>query len=110
MSAPLLSVGATVMCAHGGRVLLTPNAKLTLSGQPAAQWMPVLMIAGCANPTPPANTGPDLTVPLMPPSFTTKVLSNGQPLLLQTIAGVPVPSGIPLLPCPSAGQTKVVAT
>jgi hypothetical protein len=87
-----------------------PNAKVMVGGQPAAQWMPVLMIVGCANPTPPANTGPDLTVPLMPSSFTTKVMSNGQPMLIQTIAGTPVPSGIPLLPAVSAGQTKVIAS
>ncbi|NJM39840.1 MAG: hypothetical protein HC853_03225 [Anaerolineae bacterium] len=69
----------------------------------------MLLIAGCVNPTPPANTGPDVSAPLLPSSFTTKVLSNGMPMLLGTLAGVPVPSGIPLLPT-VPGQTKVIAT
>jgi len=30
--------------------------------------------------------------------------------LIQTIAGMGVPSGIPMMPCPNAGQMKVVAT
>jgi hypothetical protein len=110
MSAPVLNIGAVVLCAHGGQVKLLPNPKIMLSGQPAAQFAPTLLIAGCMNPTPPANTGPDVMVAPMPPSLTLKVTSNGQPLLLQTITGIPVPSGIPLLPAISAGQMKVIAS
>lgn len=110
MPGPLLTVGATVMCGHGGKLVLVPNPKVMLSGQPSAQWMPVLPVAGCANPPPPVNVGPDVTVPLLPPSFTTKVMCNGTPMLIQTIAGMGVPSGIPIMPCPNAGQMKVVAT
>ncbi len=110
MPAPILSISAVVMCAHSGRVMFMPNAKITLSGQPAAQWTPAPFIVGCLNPPPIANTGPDVSVPLLPMSFTTKVLSNAQPFMLQTIAGIPVPSGIPLLPAISAGQIKVIAS
>ena len=109
MPAPILNMGATVMCAHTGRATLLPNSKVMLGGQPAVQWAPELPIVGCINPTPPANTGPDVMAPLLPVSFTTKVLSNGMPLLVGTLAGVPVPSGVPLLPA-VPGQIKVIAT
>ena len=109
MPAPILNMGATVMCAHGGRAILTPNSKVLLSGQPAAQWAPMLPIVGCVNPPPPANTGPDVSAPLLPNSFTTRVMSNGMPMLLGTIAGIPVPSAVPLIPA-IPGQVKVVAT
>ncbi|NJM39841.1 MAG: hypothetical protein HC853_03230 [Anaerolineae bacterium] len=33
MPAPILNMGATVMCAHSGRATLMPNSKVMLSGQ-----------------------------------------------------------------------------
>lgn len=110
MPAPILNIRAVVMCAHAGRVVLLPNSKVLLSGVPAAQWDPVPAIIGCVNPPPPANTGPDIKVPLLPVTFTTKVFSDGKPLMLQSIAGFPITSGIPLLPTVDAGQIKVNAS
>jgi len=94
---------AVVMCAHGGKVVLMPNASVTMSGTPVAMWMPALPVASCP------LLVPDVIATLLPPSFTTKVLSNGLPLLLQTIAG-PGSAGSPIAPAISAGQTKVIAT
>lgn len=102
MSAPILTSAAVVMCAHGGKVVLTPNSKVLLSGTPAAAWMPALPIAGCG------FISPDVAVTLLPTSFSAKVLSNGQPLLLQTVGGVGT-SGTPIAPATSAGQSKVIA-
>ncbi len=109
MPGQVLNINAVAMCAHGGKLTFTPNPKVMLSGAPAAAWTPAVPVAGCTNPPPPANSGPDATITLLPNSYSTKVLSNNQPLLLSTIAGMGN-SGYPMQPCAFAGQLKVTAT
>ena len=109
MPGPVLTASAVATCAHGGKITFAPNPKVLMSGTPVAMWMPVLPVAGCVFPPPPIGTGPDVIISLLPPSFTTKVMCVGMPLLIQTAAGMGN-SGFPLLPVMFAGQIKVVAT
>ena len=48
MPGPLLHVGATVMCTHGGQAQATaPNPRVLVSGQPTVQMTAPWVIAGC---------------------------------------------------------------
>ena len=83
------------MCAHGGQAMaVTPNPRVLLSGQPSllisGQWV----VAGCPlvpPPLPPCVTGQWLV-------GTVRVLSNGQPLVLQSGTGITLPNGTPMIP------------
>ncbi len=91
----LIQMGATVMCAHGGQAMaVTPNPRVMLSGQPSllisGQWV----VAGCPlvpPPLPPCVTGQWLV-------GTVRVLSNGQPMVLQSGTGITLPNGTPMIP------------
>jgi len=91
----LIQMGATVMCAHGGQAMaVTPNPRVLLSGQPSllisGQWV----VAGCPlvpPPLPPCVTGQWRV-------GTARVLSNGQPLVLQSGTGITLPNGTPMIP------------
>ncbi len=91
----LIQMGATVMCAHGGQAMaITPNPRVLLSGQPSllisGQWV----VAGCPlvpPPLPPCITGQWLV-------GTVRVLSNGQPMVLQSGTGITLPNGTPMIP------------
>ena len=48
MPEPILTMGATIMCPHGGQaVLATTNVKVILGGMPALTASDVHMIVGC---------------------------------------------------------------
>ena len=91
----LIQMGATVMCAHGGQAMaVTPNPRVLLGGQPSllisGQWV----VAGCPlvpPPLPPCVTGQWLV-------GTVRVLSNGQPLVVQSGSGITLPNGTPMIP------------
>jgi len=53
------------------------------------------VVAGCALPPPPAANGPCVTAQWLTGS--TRVLSNGQPLVVQSSQAICAPSGTPLL-------------
>jgi hypothetical protein len=100
----LLHVGATVMCAHGGQALPTvPNPRVLVSGQPTVTIASPYTIAGCAMPPPTAGNGPCVTAQFV--TAATRVMSNGQPLLLIDSQAVCVPTGTPLIP--SVTQVRV---
>ena len=100
----LIQVGATVMCAHGGQAMPTvPNPRVLLSGQPSVLITAPWTIAGCPlvpPPLPPCVTGQWIV-------GTTRVLSNGQPLVAQSGSGITLPNGTPMIPV--AMQTRVLA-
>jgi hypothetical protein len=103
----LLHVGATVTCAHGGQAMPTaPNPSVLVSGQPTALVTAPYTIAGCALPPPPTGTGPCGTAQWV--TGTTRVTSNGQPLVVQSGSAVCVPTGTPVIPL--VMQTRVMAT
>lgn len=105
MPGPLLHVGATVLCAHGGTATPTsPSARITINGQPAVTITAPWSIAGC--PFPPNSGGPDVTA--MWTSGATRVTSDGQPLLISTGTATCTPTGVPLTV--ASVQPKVTAT
>lgn len=102
----LVHVGAQVMCAHGGQAQPTvPNARVTVSGQPTVTLPPPYTVAGCTLPTPPTANGPCVTATWITGS--TRVLSNGQPLVVQSSTSICAPTGTPLMIV--ATQTRVTA-
>ena len=107
MPGPLLHVGATVLCSHGGQATATvPNPRVLVSGQPTVALTSPYVVAGCALPPPPAATGPCLTAQFI--VGTIRVLSLGQPLLNMTSQSIAAPTGTPLLPI--VAQPRVIAT
>jgi hypothetical protein len=103
----LLHVGATVLCSHGGQAQPTvPNPRVTVMGQPTVTMAPPYVIAGCAFPPPPAGNGPCVTAQFLTGS--TRVTSNGQPLLLLSSQAICAPTGTPLVI--AVTQTRVTAT
>jgi hypothetical protein len=74
---------------------VAPNPRVTVNGQPTVFMVTPYMIAGCALPPPPAANGPCVTAQWT--TGTTRVLSNGLPLLVQSSMATCVPTGTPLL-------------
>jgi hypothetical protein len=100
----VLQVGATVMCSHGGQAQPTvPNPRVLLSGAPSLTLAAPWVVAGC--PFVPPAPGPCVTAQWT--IGTTRVTSNGQPLLLLTGMAICAPTGTPLLPI--VAQTRVTA-
>ena len=92
----LVHVGAQVLCSHGGQAQPTvPNPRVLVSGQPTVLLTVPYVVAGCALPPPPAANGPCVTAQWL--TGTTRVFSNGQPLLVQSSQAICAPSGTPLL-------------
>jgi hypothetical protein len=92
----LVHAGAQVLCAHGGQATPTvPNPRVTVSGQPTVLITAPYMVAGCAFPPPPAANGPCVTAQWL--VGTTRVTSNGQPLVVQSSQAICAPTGTPLM-------------
>ena len=90
----LLHVGATVLCSHAGQAQPTvPNPRVLVSGQPTVTLSAPYVIAGCIL-LPPAG-GPCATAQWI--VGTTRVTSNGQPLLVQSSQAICAPTGTPLV-------------
>jgi hypothetical protein len=106
MPGPLLHVGATVLCSHGGMATPSaPNPRVLVSGQPTVTMAAPYGIVGC-----PFNVGVTL-VPCVTGQWTvaaTRVFSNGQPVVLMDSVSICAPNGTPMLPL--AAQTRVIGT
>src|ERR1700730_10021118 len=106
MPAPILHVGATVLCSHGGQAMPTvPSPRVLVSGMPIATIAAPYAVAGCAF-VPPAGNGPCVTAQWIVGA--TQVLSQGQPVVIMSGVSICVPSGTPLIPV--SAQTLVLAT
>lgn len=105
MPAPVLHLGATVMCAHAGQATpMTPFPRVSVSGQPVVALTSPYAVAGCAlsgTGTPPCATAQWVV-------GATRVLAGGVPILTMAGQSVCVPTGTPLLPV--VAQTRVLAT
>ncbi|OEE60719.1 hypothetical protein A1OS_20155 [Enterovibrio norvegicus] len=107
MPGNLLHVGATVMCSHGGQANPTvPNPRVMVSGNATVLQTAPYTVAGCAMPPPTAGNGPCVTAQWV--TGTVRVLSLGQPLVLNTSQSVCAPTGAPLIS--SVVQPRVVAS
>ncbi|HZP03453.1 MAG TPA: hypothetical protein VFB43_01045 [Terracidiphilus sp.] len=103
----LVHVGATVLCSHGGQAQPTvPNPRVSVSGQPTVAISGPYVVAGCAFPPPPAANGPCVSAQWLVGS--TRVTSNGQPLVVLSSQAICAPTGTPLII--SVTQTRVTAT
>jgi hypothetical protein len=95
MAGPLLHVGATVMCGHGGQAQPTaPNPRVLVSGQPIVMQPVPYAIAGC-----PFNVS-GVPVPCVTAQWltgATRVMSNGAPVLLLDSQAICAPNGTPLM-------------
>jgi hypothetical protein len=92
----LLHFGATVLCSHGGQAQPTAvNPRVLVSGQPTVTITSPYVVAGCALPPPPAANGPCITAQFV--TSATRIISNGQPLLLLDSQAICAPTGTPLL-------------
>ena len=105
MPAPVLHLGATVLCAHAGQATpVMPFPRVMVSGQPVATLTTPYAVAGCAltgTPTPPCVTAQWT-------SGATRVVAGGIPVATMTGSSVWVPTGTPLAPV--VAQTRVLAT
>lgn len=105
MPAPILHLGATVLCTHAGQATpLAPFPRVLLSGQPAVTLASPYAIAGCAltgTPNPPCVTGQWI-------AGAVRVLAGGAPVVTMVGQSVCVPTGTPMMPV--VAQTRVLAT
>ncbi|MDF0545072.1 hypothetical protein PX699_22220 [Sphingobium sp. H39-3-25] len=107
MPGPILHLGATVLCSHGGQA--TPSApvpRVLVSGQPVATLPAPWLVAGCALPPPPGANGPCVTGQFVTSAM--RVLAMGQPLLLMDSMSICAPTGTPLMPV--MAQPRAIAT
>jgi len=106
MPGPILHVGVTVLCAHGGQAMPTaPSPRVLVSGMPIATIAAPYTIAGCAF-VPPAGNGPCVTAQWVVGAV--RVMSLGQPVAILTGTATCVPTGTPLLPL--VAQVRAIAT
>jgi hypothetical protein len=106
MPSPLLHLGATVLCAHGGQAMpTTPNPRVLVSGQPVTTIATPYVVAGCAF-VPPAGNGPCVTAQFV--TSAARVLAGGVPVLLLDSQSVCAPTGTPLLVVMT--QTRVIGS
>lgn len=106
MPSPLLHVGATVMCSHGGQAIPTaPNPRVLVSGQPTVLMSAPYTVAGCpfnvsSSPVP-CVTGQWLVAAL-------RVTSNAQPLALMDSQSICAPNGTPMIA--TVAQTRCIGS
>lgn len=105
MPAPVLHLGATVLCSHAGQATpLSPFPRVFLSGQPAITIASPYAVAGCSlstTSTPPCVTGQWL-------AGAVRVLAGGVPVATMLGSSTCIPTGAPMMPV--AAQARVLAT
>lgn len=105
MPAPVLHLGATVLCTHAGQATPTaPCPRVTVSSQPVVTLASPYAIAGCGltgTGTPPCVTGQFVM-------GASRVMAAGAPVVTMASQSVCVPTGSPMLPL--TAQTRVLAT
>lgn len=103
----LVHEGAQVICAHSGQAKPTaPNPRVKVSGQSTVLLNVPYTISGCTCPPPSTGNGPCVSAQWT--SGTTRVKSNGQPLVIQSSQATCTPTGTPLTI--TVTQTRVKAT
>lgn len=96
MPGMLVEATASIMCSHGGKATPTAvNPRVALGGVPSMTIATTMVVAGCAFPPPPAANGPCVTGQWLTGS--TRVLSSGQPLIVQSSTSLCAPTGTPLV-------------
>lgn len=105
MPAPILHLGAGVLCTHAGQATpLSPFPRVLLSGQPAVTIASPYAIVACAltgTTSPPCVTGQWLV-------GAARVLAGGVPVATMAGSSACIPTGTPMLPV--SAQVRVLAT
>lgn len=105
MPGPILHLGASVLCMHGGPAQPTaPFPRVTVSGQPVVTLATPHVVASCAL----ASTSTPPCVSAQWVVGAVRVLAGGTPVAIATGTAVCVPTGTGLLPV--AFQTRVLAS
>ncbi|MEX0348084.1 MAG: hypothetical protein AB3N15_01580 [Paracoccaceae bacterium] len=106
MSGPILHLGATVTCSHGGQALpVAPSARVLVNGQPSVAQTSPWTVAGCAF-VPIGGNGPCVSANYVVGA--TRVLIDGAPAVLMSSTSICAPTGTPLIPVQA--QTRVIGT
>ena len=105
MPAPILHLGATVLCSHAGQATpVSSFPRVLLSGQPAVTIASPYAVAACALATtssPPCVTGQWLV-------GATRVMAGGVPVVTMAGSSTCIPTGTPMMPV--VAQMRVLAT
>lgn len=105
MPGPLLHMGATVLCSHGGQATPTaPNPRVSFGGMPAVTQAAPYVVAGC--PFVPPAPGPCVSATWV--LAATRVLIGGVPALVMSGQAICAPTGTPLMPV--SAQTRVIGS
>ena len=95
MPGPLLTVGAVILCAHGGTAQATaPNPRVMASGQPVVTLAAPHVVAGCVFNVAGAPS-PCITANWVVGAV--RVLATGMPVLLMDSQAVCAPNGTPVI-------------
>lgn len=106
MPGPILHLGATVTCSHGGMATPTaPFPRVLVSGQPVVTQPGPWVVAGCGFVPPPGN-GPCVTASYV--AAAARVFAGGAPVVLMDSISVCAPTGTPLIPVQA--QTRVIGS
>lgn len=106
MPGPILHLGATILCSHGGQATpVSPFPRVTVGGQPVVTVASPYVVAGCPFVTPGGN-GPCVTANFV--TAAARVMAGGMPVLLQDGVSICAPTGTPLIP--AVVQPRVVGS
>ena len=110
MPGPVLHVGATGMCLHGGQISVIAAGRVLVNGQPAGTIGDSYPIAGCPFQVPGPKPQPCVRVQWTVPA--TRVTTMGKPLVTQASTGLTlsveqIPQGAPTM---TVVQSRVIAT
>jgi len=110
MPGPALHTGTTATCPHGGSLnIIAASARVLLGGMPAAVLTDQGLVAGCVFTV---GTKPQPCVTTRWLVAATRVIANGQPLLINPCSALcfsadQIPGGPPVI---AGSQTRVIAT
>jgi hypothetical protein len=106
MPGPILHLGATLTCSHGGQATpVAPFPRVLVSGHPVVTQTSPWAIAGCGF-VPPAGNGPCVTATVVVAA--TRVFAGGAPVVLMDSVSVCAPTGTPMLPVQA--QMRVIGS
>jgi hypothetical protein len=111
MPGPVLHLGASATCVHGGMLNILPgNPRVLMGGIPVATIADQGVVAGCLFTIPPGKPQPCVTTRWIVGAA--RVLVMGQPVLINpcvalTQSAEQIPGGPPLV---LASQARVIAT
>lgn len=108
----VVTTGATIVCAHGGQVTLTPRqSTVTAGGAPVLRETDIMgaPIVGCAQPPTISSKPCTVVVSILPGGSAPTVAAGGLPVHLDSLSGMTdgVPPGTVMVVSP--GQTTVQA-